>query len=98
VVVIGRSKAESAGKKDLSGRGAQQIQTTHHFTDPHLGIIDDDCQLVSRHVITAPDNEVSKIVSRDEFLRSLAEIVKTNHLAFENAKAPIHSGRRFRVG
>ena len=95
VVPGGRFVAERSLQQDLARCGAQQIGATNNFGDLHGGVVNHDCELIGGHIVTAPDEEVSKIAASRKALIAKVEIGERDLIAIRDIKAPIHAGGSF---
>ena len=93
VIVLRRIQTQRPIQKKLPRRRLQQIRPTHDLRDPHRRIVDDDRQLIGRHIVAAPHNEVPKIPPRNHPLLLQPQIRKANLLPLRHPKPPIHSAR-----
>src|SRR5688572_2166915 len=92
-----RSRAKCAVDEQLSRRRAQEIFAAHHFGDRHRDVVGDDGELVCRHVVFAPHDEVSEVDARGERLLAAADVGETNYFAVWYAKTPHDAGGTFDV-
>ncbi len=97
VVVGGDRKPKSSKYEYLPCRGFEQINSPNDFRDLHVGIVHNHRQLVRRDIIPPPDDEVSKIPSCDEPLRSQVDVIEGNCLSIRNLKSPIHADWSIKV-
>jgi len=93
VVKSWRSPAQGAIQEQLAGGGLQQIRAADDFGDSHFGIVDGDGELICRHVIVAPDDEVAEIAPCAESLMAEMKVEKTELLAIRHSTTPAHTGR-----
>src|ERR1700719_2989681 len=93
VIVLRRIQTQRPIQKKLPRRRLQQIRPTHDLRDPHRRIVDDDRQLIGRHIVAPPHNEVPKIPPRNHPLLLQPQIRKANLLPLRHPKPPIHSAR-----
>ncbi len=66
-----------------------------------MGVVYHYRQLICRHVIASPDDEVSEIVSRSPIVGSKVKVGQSDLLVIGDSEAPIHSRwflKRSRVG
>lgn len=63
---IGRLETQRTMEQDLSSGGLQQIRTSHNFGDLHGGIVNNTGELIRRHIIVPPDDEITKVLSSDK--------------------------------
>ena len=71
-----RGQLERAIEEQLPERRAKQVGAAHHLGDPLGGVIDHDGELVGRHVVLSPDDEIAKVEAGDGALRTGALIEK----------------------
>jgi hypothetical protein len=58
--VGGARQLQGLLEQNLPWRIAQQVRTAHDFSDPLLGIVDDDCELIGEQSVATPDDEVTQ--------------------------------------
>src|SRR5581483_1220728 len=68
MIKLRRFQTERAIQEQLPGGGFQQVGAAYHFGDFHFRIIHCDRKLIRGHIISTPDNEVPKVLSRGELL------------------------------
>ena len=88
VIKVWRLQAERAVKQKLTGRGQKEISAADDFGDSHRGVVHDHGELVRRHIVVPPDDEIAEIFSRHELLRSELAIGEGNDLAVGDAETP----------
>ncbi len=93
VKVTRRREAQRPKQQKLTRCRFQQIGPAHNFRDAHAGIVDHHRQLISRHIVAPPNDEVAEVPTRHKSLRPEMPVVKTNLLAIRNPKPPIRSRR-----
>src|ERR1700733_16232509 len=82
-------KAQCAVEQNLACGGLEQIGASNDFGDMHRGVIDYAGELITRHPIPAPDDEVSEIAAGNESLRAEVEIVELDRFAVVYANPPV---------
>lgn len=82
-------KAERATYQYLSSCGLKQIGTANNFGNRHRSIVDGDSELISRHSVFAPHEEISKVFPGHKSLWSKMAVVKFNGPAIWNAESPV---------
>ena len=92
-----RAQTQGAIDQQLPKRREQQIRAAHHFADLHRCVIRHDRQLISRHIVFSPDDEIAKIHAGDCELRSKAFIDELQRFPNRHAKAPIVPRGRIQV-
>ena len=91
---LGRWHPKRSMQQQLSGGGREQIGAAHHLRDPHRRVVHHDGKLVSRNPIVPPDDEIAKVLARDESLRPEMAINERNALAIRLAETPVPLERR----
>jgi len=61
VIVSWRLQPQRSEQKNLPRRRLQQIGPTHDFRDAHGGIVDNDGQLVGRHIVAPPNDKIAEV-------------------------------------
>lgn len=89
---------QSAIEQELPGGGLQEVLAPDNLSDLHRAVIGNHRQLIGRDVVMAPNHEISKISSRDEFLGTVAPIVEANSFSIRDAKTPVDPGGVRQVG
>jgi hypothetical protein len=92
VIVERLRQAESAKKKHLSSGGAKKVRSPNDLRYVHRGVVDDNGELVGRHVISTPDHEITEVAAGDKFLGTELQVVESDALTIGNAEAPVQSG------
>lgn len=65
-----RRQSQRTIKQELPDRAHQQVRAAHDFADLHGVVVNHTSQLIRRHIIAAPDHEITEILSRYEFLEA----------------------------
>lgn len=89
-----RFQFQGAIQQNLPRRGLEEIGAADDFSDPHGGVIDDAGELVGRHTVAPPDEEIAEVAARNELLRTEMVIVNGDDFAVGNAEAPVETGGR----
>ena len=69
VKIIRRRQPQRPKQKNLPRRRLQQIRAAHDFGDPHRRIVHHHRQLIRRHIVAPPNNEVAEVAPRNKPLR-----------------------------
>lgn len=85
--------AEGAIEQNLLRGGMEQIRSAHHLRDAHRRVIHHDRELIRRHTIFSPDQEIPKIPLREKSLGALSTVDKINDFTRLNPKSPIDFAR-----
>src|ERR1700720_3545918 len=92
-----RAETERAIDEQLPEGGEKQVGATNNLGDLHRGIVDCDGELIGRHVVLSPDNEIAKVQGGDRPLRPEAVINELHRFAVGNAEPPMTAGGRIKV-
>jgi hypothetical protein len=68
VVERRRRQVQRTINQQLPEGGKQQILSTNNFCYLHGRIVNDHSELISRQIVSPPDDEVTKVFSRDRVL------------------------------
>lgn len=92
-VVVGRcGDVECALKQNLARGGFEKIGPADDLGNLHVGIIDDDGELVRGDIIATPDDEVAEVAAGNVFLRALPQIGEAHRVAVGHTETPVHAG------
>ena len=102
--ILRRPIAESPLQQNLPRGGFQQISSADDLGNPHGRVIDDDRQLIRRHIVPSPNEKITNVASREISLYTQVQICKGNLFALivstirvsptgRNAKSPVRPGR-----
>lgn len=83
-----RAESKRAVEEELARGGNEQVGAAHHFRDPHGRIVHHHGELVGRHAVAAPHDEVAELLSRDEGLRTEVPVDEGNGFSIGDAEAP----------
>ena len=89
VIEARRTPTQRLINQQLPKCGEKQIRAAHDFRDRHPRVIRNYRQLISRHVVFSPDNEIAEIVAGDGALCSKALIGELQCFRIRHAKAPV---------
>src|ERR1700722_3622041 len=84
-----RLRSQSAIEQQLPRGREQQILSADHFADAHGRVVQHHGQLIRRHVVVSPDQEIAEVSSRDKSLRAAAAVFKLEHLIVCHEKTPV---------
>ena len=85
-------QAQRAVKQKLTRRADEQISAAHDLGDLHRRIVHHTRQLIRRHVVVPPYDEIAEILAGYELLRAEIAVHERNRLAIGNTEAPIEAG------
>ena len=74
-------QSQCAANQYLSSCGLEQIGPANHFCNRHRSVIDSDSELIGRHSVFSPDEEVAEVLAGNESLRPEVAVIKLNGLA-----------------
>ena len=69
---------------------AYEIRPAHDLRHSHLRVIDDARELIARHVVFPPHEEVAEVPPSDRTLHAATCVHENDLLAIRHAKAPVH--------
>jgi len=81
--------SERAQEQDLSERARDEVFAAHHLCNFHQCIVHRAGELVGGDAILSPDEEVTKVVSRDRQLVAKTPILENNGLVQVDAETPV---------
>src|SRR5947209_8315017 len=90
MVKIGSLQAQSAVNQQLPRRGLQQVSSAHHLGYFHCAVVYDHRQLISRNIISAPDDKIPEVAASNISLKPEMLIIKPDFLVIRHSKTPIH--------
>ena len=88
-----RGKFQGSIKQQLAKSRTEQVGPPHDFGDPHGGIVDHDRELIGRHLIFAPDDEIAEVDPGRGALPPGPAVDERQFFAGRDPKAPGRSGR-----
>jgi hypothetical protein len=97
VIESRRAQTQRAIDQQLPKCGEEQIRAANYFTDLHRRVIRNYRQLISRHVVFSPNNEIAEIPSGGRALRSKALIDELQRLRIRHTKTPVVPRGRIEV-
>ena len=73
-------------EQDLSSGGFEQIRSADNFRDLHGSIVNNTGELIRRHIVVPPDDEIAKILSGNKRLRPEMTVAEGNGFAVGNVE------------
>ncbi len=93
VIVFRHAEPQGSKQKNLPGSRFQQVRSAHYFCNLHGSVVNHDRELICRHIVPAPNDEVPEIPASDDMLRPEMQIGKSYFFAIRNPKSPVEPDR-----
>ena len=84
-----RGQAERPVDEQLAKRALDEVGAAHDLGDGHFGVVHGAGELVARHVVFAPHEEVAKIAAGYGALFAKTTVGESKYLAIRHAEPPV---------